>query len=87
MLTRGPTGHGVMRDNGGHTLKLFANWVDPGKELRSELLSKAGDEAGRNPSTFAALKQAWREAEAQVPRALPRGVRVEKENDPLDENV
>ena len=79
-----------MRDNGCHSLKLFANWVDSGEELRPELLSKVGDEADRNPSTFAALKQAWREAEAQVQRTLQRGAQglpAEKEDDPLDENV
>ena len=48
------------------TMKAFANWVDSRQELHDQLLKHTDLRDSR--SELSCLKQAWREAEAKVPR-------------------
>ena len=71
--------------NGCETVPTFANWVDARSELAAHLLDKT--ECKDDRAQLAALKQAWREADAATTRAIKRkaeGLSEEPADEPLD---
>ena len=71
--------------SGCREIAAFANWVDERAELKAAVLDKTAKKD--NHSQLAALKQAWREADALNSRSLKRsaeGLSAEELDGPLD---